>query len=181
MRRAPAHGLGHREAVPADDLVQRLPVAARADAEHEQRSVAMNGICSATCRRITSSRTSRPAAMLVARTRIASVAEEGLGQREPAVGAVVEGALEPLARRGVGAVGLERDDEPREAGDALGAHRVPLVGHGAGADLLGLERLEQLALVLQQPQVAANLAADCAMPLSASSTCCRPSAGRSGR
>ena len=37
--------------------------------------------------------------------------------------------------------------------DALGPHRVPLVCHGAGADLLGLEWLEQLALVLQQPEV----------------------------
>ncbi len=41
-------------------------------------------------------------------------AEKRLGQREPAVGAVVERALEPLARGGVGAVGLERDHEPRE-------------------------------------------------------------------
>ena len=95
--------------------------------------------------------------MLVASTRIASVAEERLGQREPAVGAVVEGALEPLARGGVRAVGLQRDDEPGQPGDPLGPHRVALVGHGAGADLLGLERLEQLALVLQQPEVAGHL------------------------
>ena len=95
--------------------------------------------------------------MLVASTRIASVAEERLGQREPAVGAVVEGALQPLRRRGLGAVGLERDDEPREPADPLGAHRVPLVGHGAGADLLRLERLQQLALVLEQSQVARHL------------------------
>ena len=83
--------------------------------------------------------------------------EERLGKREPAVGAVVERALQPLGGGGVGAVGLERDDEPRERADPLGAHRVPLVRHGAGADLLRLERLEQLALVLQQAEVAGHL------------------------
>ena len=84
-------------------------------------------------------------------------AEEGLGQCEAAVGAVVERALEPLAGGGMGAVGLQRDDEPRDAGDPLRAHGVALVRHGAGADLLRFERLEQLAFMLQQAQVAGHL------------------------
>ena len=38
----------------------------------------------------------------------------------------------------------------------LGPHRVSLVGHRRGADLLGLERLFELAFVRQQPQIGAE-------------------------
>ena len=67
--------------------------------------------------------------------------EEGLRDREAAVGGVVERALHPL--RGVGFVGVrgEAHGEAGEAADAFGAHGVALVGHRGGADLVGFEGL----------------------------------------
>ena len=82
--------------------------------------------------------------------------QECLGQRQPSDGAVIQGALQPLGRRGLGGGRRQRHHEPGQRADALGAHRVALVGHRRGADLLGLERLLQLALVGQQPQVRAE-------------------------
>ena len=108
--------------------------------------------------------------------------EEGLGKREPAIGAVVQRPLQPLRGGGMGAVGLQRDHEPRQPGDPLGPHRIPLVGHGAGADLLRFERLQQLAFVLQQPQVARHLGGrlrDAAQRVE--HRCCRPCADTSAR
>ena len=85
--------------------------------------------------------------------------EERLGEDQAPVGAVIEGALEPLARGGLGPVLLQRDDESRQPVDPLGAHRIPLVRHRARADLLGFERLQHLVLVLQEPQVVRHLGA----------------------
>ena len=90
--------------------------------------------------------------------------QECLGQDQPPVGAVVQGAFEPLARGGLGAVLLQRDDEPRQPVDPLGPHRIPLVGHRARADLLALERLQHLVLVLQQAQVVGDLGAPLGHP-----------------
>ena len=83
--------------------------------------------------------------------------EERLGNYKPPVRAVVEGALEPLRRRGVPGVALELDDEPREARHPLGAHRIAFVGHRARAYLLALERLQHLTFMLQQPHVRREL------------------------
>ena len=83
--------------------------------------------------------------------------EEGLGHRDALVGGVVERALEPLRGGRHRRVERERDDVARERADALGAHRVALVGHRGGADLRLLERLLELALVLEQAQVRADL------------------------
>ena len=54
------------------------------------------------------------------------------------------------------AAGRQRQHEPGQRAHPLGPHRVPLVGHRRRADLLGLERLLDLALVGQQPQVGAE-------------------------
>src|SRR5439155_16209845 len=83
--------------------------------------------------------------------------EERLRNHQPAMGAVIERALEPLRRRGVPGVALELDHEARKTRHALGAHWIALVGHRGRADLFALERLEQLALVLQQAQIRGEL------------------------
>jgi hypothetical protein len=57
----------------------------------------------------------------------------------------------------VGGVLLEGDDVPSQCSDSFGSHRVALVGHRARTDLFRLERLQQLALVLQQPDVGGEL------------------------
>jgi hypothetical protein len=62
--------------------------------------------------------------------------QEGLRKRQAAVGAVVQGPLEPLIRGGLGRVGLQGDDEARQPADPLRPHRVALVCHRARADLL---------------------------------------------
>src|SRR2546425_360521 len=77
--------------------------------------------------------------------------EKGLGEDDAPVGAVVERAFEPLTGGGVPGVALELDHEAAQTRHPLGPHRVALVGHGGGADLLALERLQHLAFVLQQP------------------------------
>src|SRR5581483_291500 len=48
--------------------------------------------------------------------------------------------------------------QARERADALGAHGVPLVGHGRRADLPGQERLAELAGVGEEAAVGAHLA-----------------------
>jgi hypothetical protein len=70
---------------------------------------------------------------------------------------LAERALEPLLGRRVPRVALELDHEARQRRDPLGAHGIALVGHRARADLLGFERLQDLALVLQQPQIGGEL------------------------
>ena len=85
--------------------------------------------------------------------------QEGVGEHEPAVGGVVEAALEPL-RRGVDrTVQRVGHDPARQAAHALGAHRVALVGHRRRADLVLVERLRELAHPLQEAQVGAHLVA----------------------
>lgn len=54
---------------------------------------------------------------------------------------VVERALEPLDARGHERVLVQDHQVPREAADALGAHRVALVRHRGRADLRRLKRL----------------------------------------
>ena len=83
--------------------------------------------------------------------------EERLGHRDALVGRIVERPLEPLGRGRHRGVDRERDDVARERAHALGPHGVALVGHGRGADLRRLERLFDLALVLQQSQVGRGL------------------------
>ena len=143
----------------------------RATPSISHRSVAMNGICSSTWRRITSSRTSRPAAMLVASTRIASVAEERLGQREPAIGAVVERALEPLRGRACGRrwpgarsrTARARRCARRASGSACRPSRT---SRSARTRTARAARPRAGAAGGRSP----SCAADCARPLSASST-----------
>ncbi|MFT3683552.1 MAG: hypothetical protein QM783_01290 [Phycisphaerales bacterium] len=86
--------------------------------------------------------------------------EEGLGEGEAAVAAVVERALEPLRRGGVVSVADEVHDEAGEAADALAAHGVALVGHCAGADLLVLEGLVELLAVGEEADVGGDFVKD---------------------
>ena len=111
---APAHRVRHRQAVPANHLVERLPVAARRHAEHEpalgrherhlRRHVAADDVL----------------AHLESRRDVGGEDQDGvrgqerLGEGQPAVGAVVQGALEPLVGCGVRSVGLQRDHEAGE-------------------------------------------------------------------
>ncbi len=67
--------------------------------------------------------------------------QEGFRERDAAVRAVVERALEPLHAGRVQGVLLEDHQVACETADALGAHRVALVRHGGRADLRGLEGL----------------------------------------
>ena len=145
------------QAVLTNDLVQRLTVAAGRHAKHEP---ALGGHEGHLLRDVAADHVLphlEAGGDVRGEDEDGIRSEERLGEREPAIGAVVQRTLEPLVGRGVGAVGLERDHEPGEARDALGAHRVPLVGHRARSDLLRLERLEQLALVLQQAKIAGHL------------------------
>ena len=77
--------------------------------------------------------------------------------QEQFVSYIIERALEPLRRRGVGAGVARLDDVTRQRVDALAAHRILLVGHRRAADLLGLARLFDLALVGQEAQVVGEL------------------------
>ena len=147
----------------------RSPPASTPSISH--RSVAMKGICAATLRAITGSRTSSPATMLVASTRIASVARNASGSTSRRVGTVVEGALQPLGGGGLRRVLHQRHHEPGEAGNPLGPHRIPLVGHGAGADLLRFEGLPSSSpSCWSSRRSPAIFAADCARPERTSST-----------
>ena len=79
--------------------------------------------------------------------------EERLGDAEALVGGIVQRALEPLGSgrdRGVQAVD---DDVAGERRDPLAAHRVPLVSHRGGADLMLLKRLLHLFQMLEQADV----------------------------
>ena len=87
---------------------------------------------------------------------MASTARNACGSDQPADGAVVERALQPLGRRGLAGGRRQGQHEPGQRAHPLGPHRVALVGHRRRADLLGLERLLELALVGQQPQVGAE-------------------------
>jgi len=141
--RSARDGLGDREAVAPDHLVEGLPVAAGRHAEHEP---ALAGHERHLLRDVPADDVLphlEPGRDVGGEHQDRVGAEKRLGQGEPPVGAVVEGALEPLRGRRVGAVGLERDHVSGQAGDALRPHRVPLVGHGRRADLLLLERLLQ--------------------------------------
>ncbi|VVD03778.1 unnamed protein product [Leptidea sinapis] len=83
--------------------------------------------------------------------------QEGLGQREPAVGRVVERALQPLRRQRVRGVAVQGDEVARQGAAALRAHGVALVRHGARADLRRLERFLDLLARGQDADVGAHL------------------------
>ena len=73
--------------------------------------------------------------------------QKRLRNHQPADGAIVERALQPLGRRGLARRRRKCQGKPRQRAHPLGPHRIPLVGHRRRADLLGLERLFDLALV----------------------------------
>ena len=83
--------------------------------------------------------------------------EEGLGDGHAAVGRIVEGTLQPLRRRRLRRVGGHRHQPAGEGGDPLRAHRIRLVGHGRGTDLVIGQGLAQLLEAGQQTDVGGEL------------------------
>ena len=79
--------------------------------------------------------------------------EESFGEHQTPIGTVVQRALEPLLRGRMPGVAFELDDEPRQPGHSLRAHRIALVWHRGRAHLIVLERLQQFLFVLQQPEI----------------------------
>ena len=116
-------------------------------------SVAMNGSSARRRERTTPSFTTSPRPDVRHEAQDGVGGEEALGEEEPTRGGVVERALEPLrGGRGAGRRD-EREQVAREGGRPLRAHRVALVRHRGGADLLVLERLRELADAREQPHV----------------------------
>ena len=70
--------------------------------------------------------------------------QKSLGYRDALIRAVVKRALEPLGTGRHGRVEAVGDHIARQRREALAAHGVSLVGHGARADLVRLERLLHL-------------------------------------
>ena len=120
-------------------------------------SVAMKGNSSSRRRRMRAGCTSRPRDDVFHEDENRVGREKALGNDEATVRAVVERALEELHAVREVRVRLERDDESRQRGDALAAHRISLVRHRRRPDLLGLERLLDLAHRLKHAHVAAEL------------------------
>ena len=141
----------------ANDFVERLAIAARLDAKHHpplrRHERHLLGHVAG----------DHALADLKAGRDVGGEDEDGVGgqerfrERQAAVGAVVEGSFEPLAGGGVGGVAGQGNDESGQGIDPFRSHRVPFVGHGTRPDLLGLERLEEFTLVLQQPKVGGHL------------------------
>jgi len=124
------------EALVRITFVERLAIAPAFTPASRSRSVARYGIACATCWEIVSSRTSRPAATFVARTRIASVARNAFGNHEPrfALSSSVRPAIDAAAVcQACLPVSITKRARTRHT---LGAHRVALVRHGGRPDLL---------------------------------------------
>ena len=83
--------------------------------------------------------------------------QEALGHGHAFVGAVVQGALEPLGAGGEAGVQHVHHQVTAQGADTLAAHGVALVGHGGRADLVLLKGLFHLLEVGQQAQVGGKL------------------------
>ena len=83
--------------------------------------------------------------------------QERLADHDAAVRRIVQRALEPLHGLRERAVQRQADQVARQRADAFAAHRVALVRHRAGADLLLAERLLDLLHVREQPDVVRHL------------------------
>ena len=135
-----------------------------------QRSVAMNGICSATCRRITSSRTSSPAAMFVASTRMASAPRNASGSvsRRLALSSSVRSShwlaavCAPLAWSE-----MTNRARPVIRSARIGFRLYAMALEPICSDSNGSSSSPSCCRSRRSPAI---LDADCAMPLSASST-----------
>jgi len=82
--------------------------------------------------------------------------KETLRQDEAANGGVVEGALQPLGRGRLAGCRGQRYEKTGQRAEALGPHRILLVGHRRRADLVGFKRFLDLTLVRQQAQIGAE-------------------------
>ena len=83
--------------------------------------------------------------------------EERFGEREPAVGGIVERPFEPLGGFGHGGVAGQVHDVAGKGCHPFTAHGIALVGHGAGAHLTFAERFLDLLHAGQQPHVGGHL------------------------
>ena len=86
-------------------------------------------------------------------------AEEALGQRNAAVGGIVQRPLHPLDGGGHGSVEGVGHEIAGQRADALRAHGIALVGHGGGTDLGALKGLFHLTVVLEEAHVVGKTAA----------------------
>ena len=83
--------------------------------------------------------------------------EEALGNRNTLVCGVIEGALKPLRRRSNRRVESVDDHVAGQRCDTLGAHRVSLVCHCRGTDLVLLKRLLHFLQMLKEADIVAHL------------------------
>ena len=83
--------------------------------------------------------------------------QESLGQRQPAIDAIVQRSFQPLSGGGLGGIGGQGHHKARQPAHALGAHGIALVSHGRRADLLRFKRFFDFALVSQQTKVRSKL------------------------
>ena len=79
--------------------------------------------------------------------------KEGFRYRDALIGRVVERALKPLGCSGKRGIQRIRNDIPCKRGNPLGAHRVALIRHRRGADLMLFKGFFHLLKGLENPQV----------------------------
>ena len=95
----------------------------------------------------------QPARHIAVQCQQAIGAQKALGHGDPAVGAVIQRALQPLLGRRHGSVLLVGNQKAGQCRHALRAHGVALVCHGGGPDLLLFKGLLDLLAVGQQADV----------------------------
>ena len=144
-------------AMPADPLVQILPIAAGRDPGHQDRLARherqLLGQIAGNHLRIND----QPRRDVLIQHQQGVDGQEGLRQHETAIGAVVKRALEPLRRGRRGGARFEARDEAGQAANPLGPHRIAFVRHRGRADLLFLERLFEFLAIGQEPQIGGRL------------------------
>ena len=85
--------------------------------------------------------------------------QERLGENQAAIGAVVERPFHPLHRQGHRRRTFKTHHKAGQGTDSLTAHRIALIRHRGGTDLIFLERFFHLFVVGQDPQIRPELMA----------------------
>ena len=137
----------------ADDLVQRLPVAATAHALHEQVLRRKEGQIVGDGARDDALIHAQAARHLRHCTQRRVAGKERLREGDAAVGRIVQRTLEPLHGGGHGRVDGVGHQIAAERADALAPHGIALVGHGGRADLAFAEGFLHLPVVLEQADI----------------------------
>ncbi len=151
------HARRRFHAVFANLLVQLLPVAAQLHRAHEDvfRGHERHFLVQVPPHH---ARVHAPAGDQVAAQRQNRVgSEERLGQGDAPVGGIVQRALHPLCGGRPRRIQRVGHDVARQRTHALAAHRVALVGHRRGTDLLALERLVEFLQMRKQAKIGRHL------------------------